>query len=93
MQCFEKDFESVYFSVTGELTEALPWVSGVSGSRDTYDQAWQELDNARARLCQRFSIDWEDPDMEAMLNAILTLEKDVARRMFLCGCHFKEEAF
>ncbi len=85
MHNLEKDFEDVYLSAIGERTEDIPWVSAVSGSRDAYDQAWQDIDHARTRLCQRFNLDWEDPDMETLLNGVMVLEKDIARRMFLCG--------
>ncbi len=89
MPDFEKDFEDIYLTVIGELAEDLPWVREAAGTEAVYVEAWQAIDDARAHLCQRFGMDWEDPDLERIMDAVMKLQRDVARRMFLCGtaCH------
>ncbi len=79
------NFEEIYLTAIGEAAEPLRWVQEVIGSDDVYLQAWQEIDDARAQLCQRFGMDWEDPALERLVNAILVLEREVGRRLFLCA--------
>ncbi len=77
-------WEEAYLAVTGQLEKET------SGDSAIYDRAWQEIYDARGQLCQRFGMSWEDPDLERILNAIVTLEKDVAQRMFLLGAEHRE---
>ena len=88
MKNLEKDFDDIFLTVAGELEEELPWVRAVSGGGENYEHAWQEIDDAKAHLCERFGMDWEDGDLERILNAVAQLERDVGKRMFLCGVEY-----
>ena len=77
-------FEEVLCAARGELEgeAALHWVEGPG---ETYERACEELWQARRDLCDRTGIDWEDPALERIMNALDTLERDLARRMFRAG--------
>ena len=78
------DFETIRDSVLGYLTESnrVPWAEDISRVGTAYDKAWQDLWTARCHLCQRFAMEWDDADLELIMDAVLLLEKDVARGMF-----------
>ena len=77
-------FEQLYGTVLGYLTpeSQLPGVQDVTGEDSAYGQAYQALLDARERLCRRFGLSPEDPDLEAILSAVQTLEKATARGIF-----------
>ena len=84
MENDEEIFEKVLCAARGELVEGLvpDWVEGPG---ETYDRACEELWQARRDLCDRTGIDWEDTALERIVNALDTLEQDLARRMFHAG--------
>ena len=84
MENDEEIFEKVLCAARGELVEGLApdWVEGPG---ETYDRACEELWQARRDLCARTGIDWEDTALERIVNALDTLERDLARRMFRTG--------
>ncbi|MGM9660836.1 MAG: hypothetical protein ACI3WQ_09585 [Faecousia sp.] len=78
------DYETIRDSVLGYLSEAyrVPWAENISREGTAYAQAYQDFWTAREHLCERFQLDWEDDDLELIMNAVLLVEKDVARGMF-----------
>lgn len=78
------DFERIRDSALGYLTleERVSWVPDLSREGTDYDRAYQKLLSLRERLCQRFGLEPEDEDMEAMLGTAFDLEQAVARGMF-----------
>lgn len=86
------DFERIRDSLLGYLRSSsrVPWVEDITRVGTAYDKAYQDLWNARANLCRRFGMDWEDADLEAIMNAVLLLEKDVARGMFDAAMAYAE---
>ena len=84
MDYYDETFEKALCAARGELVEGLApdWVEGPG---ETYDRACEELWQARRDLCDRTGIDWEDIALERIVNALDTLEQDLARRMFHAG--------
>ena len=87
------DFERIRDSVLGYLSEPnrLPWVENISREGTAYAQAYQDFWTAREHLCERFQLDWEDEDLERIMNAVLLVEKDVARGMFDAALTYAEK--
>ena len=82
------EFEDIYLSMTGELEPGLPWVENAFAEGTECSRAYQELWAARENLCRRFGMDWEDKDLERIMNAVALLEEDFGRRMFRCGIEY-----
>lgn len=96
MDNFDKDFERIFFTLTGDYqhTAAVPWVRNISIEGTDYDQAFQDLWDSRSNIGERFGIIWEeDRDLERMMNAICVIEKNVARCMFEYGIQYAERGF
>lgn len=89
------DFERIRDSVLGYLkpSERVCWVEDISREGTDYDRAYQRLLFLRERLCLRCGLQPEDEDMEAMLNAVLDLEKAVARGMFDAAVDYAARRF
>ncbi len=81
------NWEDVYFILAGESEEPSPLFEMVKeyGFSQNYEEAQKSLTNARDSLCQRFHIPAEDRDLEQIMNGVLQIERDIARRAFLCG--------
>lgn len=78
------DFERIRDSVLGDLEASarVPWAEDLSREGTPYSEAYRTIAEARERLCQRFGIRQEDADWEAIMDAILVLEQEVARGVF-----------
>ena len=89
MENFEEIFEKALCAIRGELTEeeGLDWVEGPG---TVYDRACEQLWQARQDLCDRTGIPWEDPALVGIMDALDTLERDLARRTFHAGITAKE---
>lgn len=89
------DFESIRDSALGYLTkeQRVSWVSDLSREGTDYDRAYQKLLCLRERLCQRFHLQPEDEDMEAILGAAFDLEQAVARGIFDAAVEYAARGF
>ena len=89
------DFESIYLTATGGLVpEArVPWVKEICGEGTPYAQAYRDFWDAREHLTERFPLEWEDEDLERIMNGIMHLEREVARQMFLNGIEYAKRGY
>ena len=86
----EQDFQNIFKIVTGSVDAEYPfhWVKNAFVPGTQFSKAYEEIWNARVNLCQRFDLDVSDDDMETIMNAIMDLEEDLGRRMFLHGIQY-----
>ena len=87
MEHIREDFELIYLKVTGNLRKEidLPWVEDAFVEGTDFQQAYDTFWEARENLCRRFGMDWEDEDLERFMDGLITLERDLAQRMFYYG--------
>ena len=90
-----QDFDAIYSTVMGRQGEGfqVSWVDSGFAEDSGIRQAYEELWAARDNLCRRFGLDWEDDDLERIMDAVLTLESDLARRIFACGVEYTKRGF
>lgn len=96
MNHFEKDFESIFHTVTGNhrFTPGVPWVRNLCAEGTPYSQAYQTLWDSRVSIGERFAIPWEeDEDLERMMNAICDIETAIALEMFRYGMEYAQRGF
>lgn len=55
----------------------------IAGENTAYSKAWQALTDARLSLTRRFDIDFEDKDLEQIMEAVAVIERETALGMFL----------
>ncbi len=81
------NWEEIYYILAGELEapSSLRWIEEAYGFSEGYETAQKAITDARNHLCERFCINAEDKDLEQIMNAVLQIEKDIARRAFQCG--------
>jgi len=92
MDKIKQDFQIIFDVVTGNAKkEEFKWAENAFVEGTNYNAAYAELWKARENLCRRFGIDWEDEDLERVMNAVLKLEKDLAWRMFCCGLSYAKK--
>lgn len=84
------DFEEIYATVTGDrqLSGGVPWVENAFVEGTDFTRAYRDFRIAREHLCRRFNLDWEDEDLERLMDAVLCLSEDLARRMFRYGIEY-----
>ena len=87
MDRIREDFELIYQKVIGNMKKdtSIPWVEDAFVKGTDFAQAYDIFWEVRENLCRRFSIDWEDEDLEGFMDAVITLERDLAQRMFYYG--------
>ena len=86
------DFQRIFNIAMGEDDPEPPfeWVTSCFAPGARYAQACEEICNARESLCFRFGMDEEDADLEHIMNALMKLEEDLARRMFGYGIKYAQ---
>ena len=77
-------FEDVYETLVGhrEAPFAVPGVQSIAAEGSAYSLAYQTLMDARLSLTRRFGMDFEDKDLERIMEAVATIEKEIAEGMF-----------
>ena len=89
-QMCEMDFkEQVYYSMTGSLVEPIPEVENIFERGKVYDVFYAKVFDARERLFERLGV-YEDSDVEIIIDSMLTLQREVALRMYDYGAKFKD---
>ena len=63
----------------------MEWVENIFVQGTEFNDAYEDLAIARENLCERFGMDMEDEDLERIMNAVLTIEREIARHMFYYG--------
>jgi hypothetical protein len=78
------DFEEFYETLTGhrEGPFAMPGVVNIAEEGSAYSRAYKTLMDARISLTRRFGMDFEDKDLERIMEAVAVIEKEVARGVF-----------
>ncbi len=80
MEKLEREYQKILEAVTFEQCE-------------TVELAYKDFWAAREHLCRRFGMDWEDEDLELIMNGILTLEQEIGKQMFFCGIRYARGKF
>ena len=84
--------EDVYLTMLGELTEG----NGVAGVENAYapggvcDRAYNDILAAYDRLRRRLGAGEEDPDVEIIMDAFLTIQRELCLEMFCCGIKLRK---
>ena len=82
----EELFEQVYETVLG--LRAYDLAEGVENAfeQDSYCEGkYGEMLDAYARLCQRLGVEEEDADVEIIINALMSIQQVICRKMFEYG--------
>ena len=89
------DFEEIYATMIGDrrLQGGVPWVENASVEGTDFGSAYRDFWVVREHLCRRFGMVWEDEDLERLMNAVMCLSEDVARRMFRYGIEYAERGY
>ncbi len=82
-----ENWKKVYYILAEEWNDAskMPFCEAGDLSGETYEEAHRKLTEARNHICERFDLNAEDRDLEQIMNAVLQIEQDMARRSFLYG--------
>jgi len=83
--------DEIYYTLMDDLTEeaAIPWVEPIWADGDCRE-TWEAMCQAQERLCARLGRE-EDTDVEALIDALLRIQRLAARRMFLYGMRLRNE--
>ena len=92
MDRIEKDCNLILDMTTGVIDAKPPfeWVENAFAPGTLFSEAYEDFALARERLCERFGMAEDDEDLELIMNGLLKLEKDLGRRMFLCGLRYAQ---
>jgi len=92
MEEMEQDFQRIFQIVTGSVEAEYPfrWVENAFAPGTQFFEAYEEIWDARQRLCRRFDLDVSEMDLERIMNAIMDLEEDLGRRMFCYGIQYAQ---
>ena len=93
MDKVERDCKRILAAVVGAMEAEYPfqWVENAFTPGTKFAKAYDDFWIAREHLCKRFGIDWEDDDLELIMNGIMNLEEDIGRRMFLYGVKYAKD--
>lgn len=82
--------DDIYLSLQGLLTddEKVPGVENLWVPGSFCDQQYNLMLEASNRLCDRLGAGEEDPDVTAMIDALLRIQQELCRHMFLYGAKF-----
>ena len=95
MMVKNNDFEAIYETLIGQRTPetAVPGVETIAGEGSAYSAACETLMDARLSLTRRLGMDFEDKDLERIMDAVSVIEREVAKGMFRCwGIAFRGES-
>ena len=81
------DFETVYESLLGLLTEdaALPWVENAFAPGGFCDREYARMRDAYCHICMRLGAGEEDFDLDTMVEAMESIQRELCRRMYEVG--------
>ena len=91
----EADFETLFNSIHGYLSKEAraSWTKNMWEEASEYNKAYTDFWTARTHLCERFGIEWDDPDLELFMNGITEMDEDLCRRMFLATVEYAKRGF
>ena len=81
------DFEAIYETLIGQRIPeaAVPGVECIAVPGSPYAAAWETIMEARLSLARRFGMDFEDQDLERIMDAVSVIEREAAKGMFRYG--------
>ena len=82
--------EDIYDSLQGVLIpEArVPWVRNLFLPGSPCDRAYSQMLLAYERLRDRLGVEFEDADVEIIINSLLDIQQLVGYEMFRCGLEY-----
>ena len=83
-----KLIEDIYDSLLGESNAPIPGIENAFAVGKPCDQQYQELLEAYDRLRERLDIQNEDRDIEAIISAMLSIQKELCFKMYQYGAMF-----
>ena len=86
--------ESVYETLTDALTEPyqVPGVENAFTEGAPCDKLYREVYQANIRLCQRLGQPEADPDVETIINNLLTITREIGLKMYHYGQTFADKS-
>jgi len=83
--------KDVYDSLLGDLIPeyAVPWVVPIFSPGNLCFESYAEMHRAYERLSERLGVE-EDPDVEIIINSLLTFSEELSLKMFEYGMLFQE---
>ena len=90
----EKDFVAIYETMMGD-SDRVPWVRDAGDDDTDFARGYEMLWKCRERLADRLGIEdfAEDADLEAMMDAVCAIQKDLCRRMFYCTIRYAVKGY
>ena len=79
--------DEIYASLQGVLIPeaAVPWVENMFRPGAFCEQEYARMLAAYARLVDRLGVKDEDPDVEIIIDSLLSIQDAMCRKMFLYG--------
>lgn len=89
----ERDFQKILAISMGELDPQAPfeWVTNNFAPGTKFQEAYEDFAQSRENLCFRFGMEEDDEDLERIMDGLLKLEEDLARRMFYYGIRYARQ--
>ena len=78
------DEEMIYDAVLGELTEKIHDVESKFLEGSKCSQLYEEIDQARCRICERLGVD-EDTDLELIIDNFFEMNREIGMQMYRYG--------
>ena len=85
-----KLMEDVYYSLLGELITPSPGVANAFAEGQPCELWYHEMQEAYERLRQRLNVTDEDCDIEAIINALFAIQRELCRHMYNYGAMFAQ---
>ena len=85
--------EWVYDTLNGQLAEGyeLPGVETVFSEGSYCTEAYEQMREAYARLCERLGVVDEDKDVEIIIQSFECIQKEMCEKMYYYGAKFGNE--
>ena len=94
MGTLEDDFNAIYEAMLGD-SDRIPWVRNAWNDDTAIARGYETLWQCREMLAERLGIEdfAEDADLEAMMEAVSAIQKDLCRRMFYCTVRYAMKGY
>lgn len=80
--------ESVYDTLQGSLLTPVPGVEDLFAAGKPCARWYREMLAAYGRLCDRLGVPDEDPDIETIINSLLSIQRELCGKMYEYGTKF-----
>ena len=82
--------EQVYQSLCGNLARPINGAESLYYPGSKCETAWESMALAYERLLIRLGGEDEDKDIEEIISALLTIQQEMAMKMFECGREYEK---